>query len=38
MNLPEPSIEVTERARERLREALASESRARFVRIDVGRG
>jgi hypothetical protein len=38
MNLPEPSIEVTDRAKARLREALASEARARFVRIDVGRG
>jgi hypothetical protein len=38
MSLPEPSIEVTERAKARLLEALASEARARFVRIDVGRG
>jgi len=33
-----PSIEVTGKARERLREALAREARARFIRIDVGRG
>ena len=38
MNLPEPYIEVTERAKTRLREALASEARAQFIRIDVGRG
>ncbi len=36
--LPQPSIEVSEKARERLREALASEARAHFIRIDVGRG
>jgi hypothetical protein len=35
---PPPSIEVSDRARERLREALAREARARFIRIDVGIG
>ncbi len=38
MNLPTPSIEVTDRAKTRLREALALEANARFIRIDVGRG
>lgn len=33
-----PSIEVTDRAKERLRAALAREAGARFIRIDVGRG
>ena len=32
------SIEVSDRAKERLRAALAREAKARFVRIDVGRG
>jgi hypothetical protein len=34
----QPSIEVSDRARERLREVLAREARARFIRIDVGVG
>jgi Fe-S cluster assembly iron-binding protein IscA len=38
MDLPQPIIEVTDRAKERLREALAREANARFIRIDVGRG
>lgn len=38
MELPQPTIEVTDRAKERLREALAQEANARFIRIDVGRG
>lgn len=38
MELPQPAIEVSDRARERLREALAREASARFIRIDVGRG
>jgi Fe-S cluster assembly iron-binding protein IscA len=38
MSQPEPSIEVTDRAKERLREALSREATARFIRIDVGRG
>ena len=33
-----PSIEVTEKAKERLRAVLAREAKARFIRIDVGRG
>jgi Fe-S cluster assembly iron-binding protein IscA len=33
-----PSIEVTDRAKERLRAVLAREAGARYVRIDVGRG
>lgn len=32
------SIEVSDRAKERLRAALAREAKARFIRIDVGRG
>lgn len=38
MDLPLPTIEVTDRARARLLEALAQEANARFIRIDVGRG
>ncbi len=38
MSDPQVSIEVTEKARAKLREALASEARARFIRVDVGRG
>lgn len=38
MDLPQPRIEITDRAKERLREALATEASARFVRIDVGHG
>ena len=38
MTEPQPTIEVSDRARERLREALADEARAQFVRIDVGVG
>lgn len=38
MELPQPTIEVTDRAKERLREVLAGEANARFIRIDVGRG
>lgn len=38
MTVPAPRIEITEKARERLRAALAAEANARFVRIDVGRG
>jgi hypothetical protein len=38
MTVPQPSIEVSDRARERLREALAGEASARFIRIDVGVG
>ena len=38
MNASNPTIEISDRALERLREALADEARARFVRIDVGIG
>ena len=31
-------IEVTDKAKELLRAALAREAKARFIRIDVGRG
>jgi Fe-S cluster assembly iron-binding protein IscA len=33
-----PSIDVTDKAKERLRAALAGEPKARFIRIDVGAG
>jgi hypothetical protein len=36
--LPQPSIEVSEKAREMLHAALARDANARFIRIDVGRG
>jgi Fe-S cluster assembly iron-binding protein IscA len=37
--MPElPSIEVSDKAKDRLRAILAREAKARFVRIDVGRG
>jgi hypothetical protein len=36
--LPQPSIEVSDRARIHLLEVLAREANARFIRIDVGRG
>jgi Fe-S cluster assembly iron-binding protein IscA len=36
--LPPPEIEVTDKAKERLRAALAREASARAIRIDVGRG
>ncbi len=38
--MPEPtlSIEVTDEAKERLRAALARETRARFIRVDVSPG
>ncbi len=35
---PRITIDVSEKARGMLREALAKEARARFIRIDVGRG
>jgi hypothetical protein len=35
---PKPSIEVSEKARTRLLEALSREANARFIRIDVGHG
>lgn len=38
MTEPALTVEVTDKARERLRAALAREAKARFVRIDVGRG
>jgi hypothetical protein len=37
-DLPKPSIDVTDPARIRLLQILARESKARFIRIDVGRG
>ena len=36
--LPQPTIEVSDRAKAHLLEALAREANARFIRIDVGRG
>jgi hypothetical protein len=33
-----PSVHVSDRASERIREVLAAEASARFVRIDVGIG
>jgi Fe-S cluster assembly iron-binding protein IscA len=33
-----PSIEVSDKAKERLRAILAREAKARYIRIDVGRG
>ncbi len=36
--VPSIDIEVSEKAKALLRAALARESRARFIRIDVGRG
>ena len=33
-----PSVHVSDRASDRIREALAAEATARFVRIDVGVG
>ncbi len=38
MTEPALNVEVTEKAKERLLAALAQEAKARFVRIDVGRG
>lgn len=38
MTVETPSIEVTDKAKERLRALLAREERRRLVRIDVGRG
>ena len=38
MTEPLVEIEVSDKAKERLRAALASEGAARFIRIDVGRG
>jgi hypothetical protein len=38
LDLPKASIEVSEKARQLLHEALAREANARFIRIDVGRG
>ncbi len=38
MTHPTPSIEVTEKAKERLRALLAREEKGRLVRIEVGRG
>jgi Fe-S cluster assembly iron-binding protein IscA len=38
MTQPTPSIEVTDKAKERLRAILASEGKPRLVRIEVGRG
>lgn len=38
MTDPVPSIEVTEKAKERLRAILAREATPRRIRIDVGRG
>jgi Fe-S cluster assembly iron-binding protein IscA len=35
---PRLTVEVTDKAKERLRAALAREAKARVVRIDVGRG
>ncbi len=36
--LPAPAVEVSDRAAERLREALAEEAGAPLVRVDVGVG
>jgi hypothetical protein len=33
-----PSIEVTDKAKVRIREILARETKPHFIRIDVGRG
>ncbi len=38
MTEPTLSIEVTDAAKERLRAALASETKARFIRVDVSPG
>jgi Fe-S cluster assembly iron-binding protein IscA len=38
MPAAQPSIEISEKAKERLRAALAREADARFIRIDVGHG